>query len=75
MKSGTIYCRSRTVVAVHEAEPPFYEKLHGWEKVFLAKCKDKAIDSEHVLALFYHTVNAYDGLELYICAFLTSASR
>lgn len=31
--------------------------------VFLAKCKDKAKGSEHVLALNYHTVNAYEGLE------------
>lgn len=62
MKSGTMCCRSSTVVAVHELKP-LYRKLHGRENVFLAKCKYTAKGSEHVLALNYHTVNAYEGLE------------
>lgn len=64
MKSGTIYCRSSTVVAINEAETPLYQKLHGRENVFLSKCKDKTKGCEHVLALSYHTVNAYEVLEL-----------
>jgi len=63
VKSGTIYCRSSTVVAVHELKPLYIGNCVVEKTVFFAKCKDKAKGIEHVLALNYHTVNAYEGLE------------
>jgi len=69
MKSGTTYCRSSTVVVVHELKSLYIGNCMVEKTCFSLnirirrKVEDKAKCSEHVLTLNYHTLNTHEGLE------------